>query len=321
MTNRKYFLDLNDLQYKQVRLPWKKKLLRLFLWLAGTVTVTMIYASIFGSIFGSPKEKMLNQQVDNLKLQYTITGKQIDHNYKILESLKMSDEVRYRPILEMDSIPWSIRNPGFGGVDRFREMNGYFNSGLMKSTRMRIEEMRNMITVQEESFKSIEEKEAEWERMLEYVPWICPVRVDIRKGDGLKFREIHPVLGTPQWHHGQDFTAPYGTDVYATGAGRVIEAGWNSGGYGNYVVIDHGYYGYQSLYAHLSSISVSKGLNVKRGDKIGLSGNTGTSSGPHLHYEINQYGQHKNPLAFFNDDLTVAEYFEMIQKLTSGSLF
>lgn len=321
MRNRKYFLDLNDLQYKQVRLPWKKKLLNMFFWLSGTIGVTMIYASVIGGIFGSPKEKMLSQEVDNLKLQYTITGKQIDHNFKVLENLKMSDEVRYRPILEMDSIPWSIRNPGFGGVERFREMDGYFNSGLMKSTRMRVEEMRNMITVQEESFKSIEEKEAEWERMLEYVPWICPVRVDIRKGDGLKFREVHPVLGTPQWHHGQDFTAPYGTEVYATGAGRVIEAGWNSGGYGNYVIIDHGYYGYQSLYAHLSSISVSKGLNVKRGDKIGLSGNTGTSSGPHLHYEINQYGQHKNPLSFFNDDLTVAEYFEMIQKLSSGSLF
>ncbi|HBE41155.1 MAG TPA: hypothetical protein DDW27_08125 [Bacteroidales bacterium] len=190
----------------------------------------------------------------------------------------------------------------------------------MKSTRTRIEEMKNMVDVQQSSFKAIVEKEAEWSRMYSYLPLICPVSVTIQRGDGLKFREVHPVLGTSQWHHGQDFSAPYGTEVFATGNGRVIESGWNGGGFGNYVVIDHGY-GYQSTYGHLSSIKVTRGTEVKRGDLIGLTGSSGVSSGPHLHYQIDFYGRHQNPLHFFNDDLSKDEYFEMISLLTSSKKF
>jgi len=320
MSNRKYFLDRNDLQYKQVKLPWGKRLLRLLFWFAVTIAVTLVYSAIFENIFGSPKEQMLNQQIDNLKFQYTLAQRELDDALSMVNSLRMSDEVRYRPILEMDSLPESFRNPGFGGVDRFRDLNGYFNSNLMKSTRTRIEELKNMINVQDESFRAIEEKRSEWERMYEYLPMISPVDVALRLGDGLKFREVHPVHGNPQWHHGQDFETPYGTEVFATGSGTVIEAGWNSGGFGNHVRIDHGY-GYQTIYGHLSSIRVSKGMNVKRGDLVGLTGSSGTSSGPHLHYQIDQYGQHLNPLYYFNNDLTREEYFDMIQLLTSSTKF
>jgi murein DD-endopeptidase MepM/ murein hydrolase activator NlpD len=320
MRNRKYLLDLNELQYKQVRLPWYKKLLKLFFWLAVTIVISIIYSIIFENIFGSPKKKLLTQQIDNLKLQYKFAAKELDDAFSIMNSLRMSDEVRYRPVFEMDSLPGSFRNPGFGGIDRLRYLNGYLNSDIMKSTRTRIEELKNMINVQDVSFKAIEERRIEWERMYEYLPMISPVDVTIKLGDGLKFREVHPVTGNPQWHYGQDFNAPYGTDVYATGAGKVIEAGWNSGGFGNYVRIDHGY-GYQTIYGHLSSIKVTKGMNVKRGDLIGLTGSSGTSSGPHLHYQIDQYGQHKNPLYYFNDDLTEEEYFDMIRMLTSSTKF
>ena len=233
MSNRKYFLDSNDLQYKQVKLPWGKKLLRLLFWFAVTITVTLIYSAIFENVFGSPKEQMLNQQIDNMRFQYTLAQRELDDALSMVNSLRMSDEVRYRPILEMDSLPESFRNPGFGGIDRFRDLNGYFNSNLMKSTRTRIEELKNMINVQDESFRAIEEKRSEWERMYEYLPMISPVDVTIRLGDGLKFREVHPVHGNPQWHHGQDFETPYGTEVFATGSGTVIEAGWNSGGRAN----------------------------------------------------------------------------------------
>jgi len=320
MRNRKYLLDLNELQYKQVRLPWYKKLLKLFFWLAVTIVISIIYSIIFENIFGSPKKKLLTQQIDNLKLQYKFAAKELDDAFSIMNSLRMSDEVRYRPVFEMDSLPGSFRNPGFGGIDRLRYLNGYLNSDIMKSTRTRIEELKNMINVQDVSFKAIEERRIEWERMYEYLPMISPVDVTIKLGDGLKFREVHPVTGNPQWHYGQDFNAPYGTDVYATGAGKVIEAGWNSGGFGNCVRIDHGY-GYQTIYGHLSSIKVTKGMNVKRGDLIGLTGSSGTSSGPHLHYQIDQYGQHKNPLYYFNDDLTEEEYFDMIRMLTSSTKF
>ncbi len=317
---RKYVLDLIDLQYKQVKLAWKEKLWQFFLWFVASVAVALIYGTIIDKFFGSPKETVLKQELENMKLQYSLLDRQLENSLEILNSIELSDDNRYRLILDMDSIPESIRNSGVGGVKRYEELDGYESTGLMLSMRSKVDEIRNRSSIQYESFKSVSERTAEWKREMEYLPMISPVSVAIRRGDGVKFREVHPVLGTPQWHHGQDFTAPYGTEVYATGSGTVIASGWNSGGFGNYIVIDHGY-GYQTTYGHLSSIKASKGLNVKRGDLIGLSGSSGTSSGPHLHYQIDLYGQHKNPLYYFNDDLTEDEYFEMIESLSSRLKF
>lgn len=320
MSNRKYFLDLSDLQYKQIKLKRRHKVTRAVIWLAASITVAWFYGTIFKSIYGSPKEKLLVQEIENLKLNYEIVGREIYKSQKILDDLELSDENRYRPVLDMDSIPESFRNPGYGGVNRLEDLEGYENSALMKSYLELVQNLRNRTSVQYESFKSIEERRSEWKREMEYLPMISPVNITFRRGDGLKFREKHPVLGTPQWHHGQDFNAPYGSDVFATGSGIVIKAGWSPGGFGNCIVIDHGY-GYQSTYGHLSSIRVVKGQKVKRGDLIGLTGSSGISSGPHLHYQIDLFGQHKNPLHFFNDDLTEDEYFEMIGTLSSQTKF
>jgi murein DD-endopeptidase MepM/ murein hydrolase activator NlpD len=232
----------------------------------------------------------------------------------------LSDEKRYRPVLDMDSLPESFKNPGYGGVNRYRNMEGFANSSLLISAHEKLDELNNLTRVQEESFKSVEETRKEWQRMQDYLPKICPVDPEITRGDGLKFREIHPVWGTPQWHFGQDFNAPYGTDVFATGNGTVTFAGWSSNGFGNYVMVDHGY-GYQTIYAHLSKINVPVGLNVKRGDLLGLSGNSGTSSGPHLHYQIEFNGNHETPLNYFSDDLSSDEYREMILILSSKSKY
>ena len=319
MFKKKYFLDLSDLQFKQVRLPLKGKLFRFFLWLLASVAITIFYTTVFSDLFGSSKERLLVQDIENLKLKFSILGMSMDNSLRVLNDLKLSDDNRYRPVLEMDSIPSSVRKMGYGGTDRYDDLEGYDNSRLMVTMRKKVNEIKNMTSVQYESFKSVEEKKDEWEREMEYLPMISPVNVIYRLGDGVKFREVHPVLGTPQWHHGQDFSTPYGTQVYATGSGKVIEAGWK-GGLGNCIVIDHGY-GYQSTYGHLSNMKVTVGLNVKRGDLIGLTGSTGTSTGPHLHYQIDLYGQYKNPLYFFNNDLTEDEYFEMIQTLSAKSKY
>ncbi len=320
MGERKYVLDLNDLQYKQIELPWKRKLLRMAFWFIGSIVLAAFYYTIFEKIFGSPEEKILRQDLDNIKLKYSLVGRQMENSLAALKSLRLSDDIRYRPILGMDKISESFRNPGIGGVDRNEDLYGYENSSSMILFRSKIDEIRNKELIQLESFKAITERSKEYEREMEHIPYICPVKVTIKRGDGLKFREHHPVTGNPQWHHGQDFNAPYGTEVFASGAGRVIEAGWSTGGFGNYVVIDHGY-GYRTTYGHLSSIKVTKGMDVKRGDMVGLSGSSGSSTGPHLHYQIDLFGQHKNPLAFFNDDLTDDEYFEMIQTLNSKTKF
>jgi murein DD-endopeptidase MepM/ murein hydrolase activator NlpD len=318
LRNRKYVLDLSNLQYKQVRLPWKKKLLHIFLWFAVSLIVATIYGSVFENIFGSPKEKLLSQQVDNLKLQYSLIGRELDNSITSLNSFRLSDDKRYRPILDMDSVPESYRKAGFGGVDRYRDLKGYLNSDILIAYKSKIDEIKSMATIQKESFISIAEMSAEWKREMDHFPGISPVSVKFRLGDGYKFRAIHPVLGTPRMHNGQDFEVPYGTEVYATGDGSVIESGYNSGGFGNCVVIDHGY-SLQSVYGHLSDIKVVHGQNVKRGDLIGISGSTGLSSGPHLHYQIEQFGEHKNPINFFNNDVNAEEYSEMIQAFESKS--
>ena len=156
---------------------------------------------------------------------------------------------------------------------------------------------------------------------MDHQPVISPVDVKFKLGDGFHFRDVHPVLGTPKMHYGQDFPVPPGTQVYATGGGKIIEAGWGgTQGFGNMIVIDHGY-GLQSTYGHLSKINVVVGQLVKRGDMLGLTGNTGLSSGPHLHYQIDQFGEHKNPVNFFNNDITEQEYSEMIQAFESKSKF
>jgi len=309
---------LSDLQYKQVRWHWKKKLLHIILWFAGSVLVATVYGTFIENTIGSPKEKLLSQQVENLKLQYTLVGRELDNSIGVLNSLRLSDDRRYRPILDMDSVPESYRKAGFGGVDRYIDLKGYMNSDLLIEYKSKIDEIKVRATVQKESFSSIAEMSSEWKREMDHFPGISPVSVNFRLGDGYKWRTIHPVLGTPRMHNGQDFEVPYGTEVYATGDGSVIESGWNSGGFGNCIVIDHGY-GLQTVYGHLSDIKVITGQNVKRGDLIGISGSSGLSSGPHLHYQVEQFGAHKNPVNFFNNDVSVEEYKDMIQAFESKS--
>lgn len=320
MRNRKYILDMSDLQYKLVRLPWKQKLIRGVVWLAGSIAISVLYLALFENYFGSAKEFKLKQDIETLKLKYSMLDKAYENAFLRVDNLMLSDEKRYRPVLDMTSLPESYKNPGYGGVDRYKDLNGFANSDLVINAHEKIDALNILTKVQEESFKEVEETRKEWQRQQDYLPKICPVDPAITRGDGLKFREKHPVWGTPQWHFGQDFNAPYGTDVFATGNGTVTVAGWSSSGFGNYVMVDHGY-GYQTIYGHLSKINVAVGLNVKRGDLLGLSGNSGTSSGPHLHYQIEYNGNHEDPLHFFSDDLNRDEYREMILVLSSKSKY
>ncbi len=299
---------------------WKQKLLRIIFWFAASLFVSIFYINVFENTFGSPKEKRLLQQIDELKFRYSLVGRQIDNSQKMLNSFRLADEIRYRPILNMDSIPESYRKAGYGGTDRFVDLKGYMYSDMLIMYRTKLEEIKNIANIQKESFTSVAESTKDWKTLMDHMPWISPVSVEYRLGDGLRFREVHPVLGVPRMHYGQDFSVPYGTSVYATGNGTVIQSDWNSGGLGNCIVIDHGY-GIHSIYGHLSNIKVAEGIRIKRGDLIGLSGNTGVSSGPHLHYQIEQYGAHKNPVNFFNNDISVEEFNEMIQAYGSKSKF
>jgi hypothetical protein len=318
--NPKYILDPSDLQYKQVLLPWKQKLARFIIWFSLSIIVSFGYFKAFDWYFGSPKLRKLEQQAEELKLRYSLLDRKFSQNFRTVKYFQQSDEIRFRPILNMEAISSTFRNPGYGGVDRYREFKGLVYGNLIITSHEKLDELKNLAAVQVESFKSITERTAEWINEYEHMPRICPVDISFPRGDGIKYREVHPVFGTPRWHYGQDFNCPYGTEVFATGDGKVIFAGKSDNGFGNYVEIDHGY-GFQSIYGHLSKINVPVGMNVKRGDLLGLSGNSGTSSGPHLHYQVELNGTHQNPLNFFSDDLNREEYFKMITQLGSRSKF
>jgi murein DD-endopeptidase MepM/ murein hydrolase activator NlpD len=313
---QRYELDLFDLQYKLVRLPWKTRLRRIISGFAVSIAVSAFYIYIFTSNFGSPKEKLLDKHLENMKLQYSLLSMQMNNAEAALNSFRLSDEKRFRPILNMESIPESFWKGGTGGIGRFNELKGLGNSDYLISFRLRLEKIRNMANVQSDSYKSLSGKSEEWKRQVDHFPGISPVSVKFRLGDKYAFRTIHPVLGTPRMHNGQDFKVPYGTEVYATGNGEVVEAGYSRGGFGNYIVIDHDY-GLQTLYGHLSEIKVTRGTKVKRGELIGKSGDSGLSSGPHLHYQVEERGRAINPLNYLNHEMTLEEYTEMIEAFGS----
>lgn len=316
MLKRKNFVfDAASLQFLQHRRNGSEKLLRFMLWFGLSVLMTVIYAFIFHRFLGSPKEELLSQKVDEIKLRYALLERKIDYSSALVSDLRSTDNYSYRAILDLPLIPDDISEGGSGGTNRLSDLTGYKNSEMMTEIRSKLNDLKTQTNIEYNSLTELTESAAEWKNMWAHLPYIRPVNVTLLLGDGMKFREKHPVLGSPRWHFGQDFRCPVGTEVHATGAGVVYYAGNDNDGFGIKVVIDHGY-GYRTIYGHLSECRVKRGQKVTRGDFIGLSGNTGISSGPHLHYQIDLFGSHVNPLWYFTDKLTEDEYFMMLDFLS-----
>jgi hypothetical protein len=312
---KKYVFDHTNLQFRQHRRNSGEKLLRFGLWLSLSIVATLFYSFVFHRLFGSPKEELLQQQVEELRLSYSMLERKIDYFSGTVADLRSTDNSSYRAVLDMPPIPSDITEGGSGGTNKLADFTGYMNSDLMMKVRSKFDDLRTQTNIQYNSLTELTDKAAAWKEMWAHLPYIRPVNVNMMLGEGMKFREVHPVLGSPRWHFGQDFRCPIGTEVHATGAGTVEFAGSQNDGFGIKVVIDHGY-GYRSIYGHLSKYMVKQGQKVSRGDFIGLSGNTGTSTGPHLHYQIDLFGEHVNPLWYFEDDMTEEEYYRMLDYLT-----
>lgn len=311
----KYVFDTSDLRFLQHKRKWGEKLIRFSVFFGTSILLTVCYSFIFHRLVGYPNQEKLKQKVEEIKLDYSLLERKIDYSSAVIADIRSSDNYTYRSILDLQEIPSDISEGGAGGTSRFSDLTGYINSDMMIVVRSKFENLRTETNIQYNSLTSLTAAADEWKDMWAHLPYIRPVNVTMRLGDGMKFREHHPVLGSPRWHFGQDFCCPIGTEVYATGAGTVYYAGNQNDGFGIKVVIDHGY-GYRSIYGHLSKLTVKRGQKVKRGDFIGLSGTTGTSTGPHLHYQIDLYGSHVNPLWYFEDNLSENEYFEMLDYLT-----
>jgi murein DD-endopeptidase MepM/ murein hydrolase activator NlpD len=312
MGKEKYLFNTKSLTVEKVtETIWDKAKALLRIVLAGMV-FSVIVLSIGYTFFDSPKEKVLRREIEQYRLQYEILNDRLDILASVLEDMQDRDDHIYRVIFEAEPIPRSIREGAFGGADRYAQFEGYQNSQVISATVQRFDELARQTYIQSKSYDEVFEMAKNKADMLASIPAIVPIaRGSESLVSGFGYR-IHPVYKTLRMHTGVDFLANTGTPIYATGNGVVVTAERNNHGYGRMVVIDHGY-GYETLYAHLSQIQVRPGQQITRGEVIGLVGNTGISTAPHLHYEVIRNGRKVNPINYFYNDLSPEEFEYIIE--------
>lgn len=318
MKKIKYYYNTHTLRYEKLVTPFRVRLLRVFAFLA-TAFVTAALISYFAFQFvGSPNEKFLQLQNQALKEDLNDLGDSVKQiQLKMLE-LERRDNAIYRNIFEATPLPDSARANFLEKQKEIARVESMSNNELVLSITEALTNLKNRMAAQNSSYKEIGNLINNKEKLLLATPAIQPVsNKDLNRiASGFGYR-IDPIYKTVKFHAGLDFTAPQGTPIYATADGVVKTAGFSDGGYGNHVVINHGY-GYETLYGHMYRVKVRAGQKVNRGDLIGYVGNTGKSTGPHCHYEVHKNGQKLDPVYFFYNDLT-PQQFDQILKRASAS--
>ena len=312
MAKVKYKFNHNSLKYDKIVFTSKQKFYRFLTYFTATLVIAVIYNVFFIVFFDTPKEKGLIRENQQLATQYEVLNNRFDLVDKTLEDLQKRDDNIYRVIFEAEPIPPSVRSAGFGGTNRYVDLQGFKSSDLVIETARRLDNITKQLYVQSRSYDEVIEMAENKEEMVACVPAIMPIsNKDLRRtASGWGWR-IHPIYKIRKFHYGMDFTASTGTEIYATGDG-VVEVVENSlRGYGKRIIIDHGF-GYKTLYAHLNGFNIRKGQKVNRGEVIGFVGSSGTSTAPHLHYEVFKNNKKVNPVHYFFNDLTPEEFDKMI---------
>jgi len=319
MAKIRYQFNTKSLKIEKVEVSMKERLKR--------VASSMAFGLVFGvfvivlayNFLSSPREKVLQNELEQYKLQYKIMNDRLDKIQKVLADVQDRDDNIYRVIFEAEPVPSEIRKAGFGGVDRYEQLERLTNSEIVVNTAKRLDEITSQLVVQSKSYDEVFKLAKNKEKLIASIPAIQPVDFhDLRRIGSLFGYRTDPFYKVTKFHEGIDFTAAIGTPIYATGDGVVELAEYNSGGYGNEIMINHGFT-YETRYAHLSKIKVKRGQHVKRGEIIGLMGNTGKSTAPHLHYEVLKAGTPLNPIYFFFNDITPAEYEAMLEMSSKPS--
>ena len=313
MAKVKYYYDSDSLSYQKIRIKKRDKFKRLLLTIVSAFVFMIVGFVAFTAILESPKEKELKRQLEFVKLNEELHAKKIVQISEVLADIQDRDNNIYRLYFEVNPIPDEQRKAGFGGVNRYKALEGFDNSEMIIDVTKNMDILSKQLYIQSKSLDEIVKLAANKEKLLAAIPAIQPVRSEnlTRMASGYGWRS-DPFTKARKKHEGMDFSAPVGTPVYASGDGLVTRADQNSAGYGKHIRIDHGF-GYISLYGHLSNYNVRKGQKVKRGDLIGFVGNTGRSQGPHLHYEIYKNNSAINPINFYYGNLSPEE-FEAMQR-------
>ncbi|MEM9991660.1 MAG: M23 family metallopeptidase [Bacteroidota bacterium] len=321
MAREKFIYNTQTLRYEKVVEPVSGKIARIFSILLIIAISTVILTYFSHQYYPSQKEEQLMREISHMNARFASVNADLEQMSSVLENIQDRDAYAHRMIIGMSPSDPGVWEGGVGGHDKYAQFATYENSGeLLENTFNKVDKLKRKLILQSKSLDTIMMEAANKEEMLSAIPSIKPVRADKLKrrmnllsGFG---RRMHPVHKVVKMHYGIDFTAPKGTPIQATGNGIVVETLKKRTGYGWSIKIDHGY-GIQSFYAHLSRIDVKRGQKVKKGEKIGLVGNTGTSTGSHCHYEVIKDGKRVNPIDYCQDGLSAKEYEDLVRQASA----
>ncbi len=322
MAKVKYKYNSESLSYDKIKKPFWSKFLIVLSYFIVILVIAIVLNVAYGSLFDTPKDKKLKRENAQLLFQYELLNGKVGNLEKIIADIEKRDDNIYRTIFNAEPIPRSVRDAGFGGVNRYEDLEGFDYSDVVVQTAQRLDKLTKSVYVQSRSYDEVIELAQRREEQLASVPAIMPIsNKDLtRTASGWGYR-IHPIYKIRRFHYGMDFTAPTGTDVYATGNGTVKIIDRSRRGYGNKLVIDHGF-GYETLYGHLSDFNVKVGQKVNRGDVVAFVGSTGLSTAPHLHYEVHVNNKKVNPMYYYFNDLSPEEWDRMIDlSMRAGQTF
>ncbi|PVD52129.1 peptidase M23 [Terrimonas sp.] len=319
MKKIKYYYNTNTLRYEKLVIPLRVKLLRILGFLAAALVTAFIIVFIGFQVIDSPKEMLIRQENERIKEDYVLLNNKIKTMEEQMTELEKRDNQVYREIFEANPIPDSARAKTLEKQKEIRLTESMEDNELAYSIAATVDNLMNRMNFQKKSYNDIEGMIKNKEKLLAATPAIQPIsNKDLsRMASGFGYR-IDPVYKTVKMHAGLDFAAPQGTPIYSTADGVVKLAGNTGNGYGNYVIINHGY-GYETLYGHQYKIKVKSGQRVKRGELIGWVGSTGKSTGPHVHYEVHKNGRHIDPIYFFYNDLTPEQFDRILKMAAAGN--
>jgi len=280
-----------------------------------TVMMAIGLLFLYSSYFESPKELILKNEVKELEFYYDKLNKDVEALSTILNNMEHRDDNIYRVVLGAQPIEKSVRDAGVGGADRYADIRnkGIDHKDLVIALHEKVDKLRRKLYIESKSQDEVVQLAENKEKLFAAIPAIQPIsnKELIALASGFGFR-IHPVYKVKKMHSGIDFAAEIGTPIYATADGKVVNVDVKFSGYGKLVEIDHGF-GYHSRYAHMHDFAVRVGQNIKRGDLVGYVGNTGLSTAPHLHYEVLINGVQVDPVHYFFNDLSAAEYEKILE--------
>lgn len=318
MGGHKYHFNPQTLCFEPKTKKRSKSVMLILGFLVFFVIVSIAFSTLFVSHFETPEVKSLRKENQQLLSQYNFLNSKLTQLETVLEELQVRDDNIYRVVLGKNPIPEDVRKAGFGGDNRYASLEQFSDAEIVLNTSKKIDEISKQAYIQAKSYEEVLNIALKKDREMACTPAIMPIaNKDLDHTSSGWGMRIHPIYKVKMFHWGIDFVAPKGTKVYATGDGIVKETPSLRDGHGKHVVIDHGF-GYSTLYAHLSGFNVKPGDKVKRGQVIGFIGSTGTSTAPHLHYEVNKDGRNVDPKHYFFKDLTPEQFAQLVARSSNN---